>query len=414
MVDAPQFAMRSACTGSSALGAAMACTMLSLASLQARAEPSSPPPGPSAVERSSSELRALVERYPQDYALVLELAWVEFQARRYAEAARHYRTAVSLSLGARDARLGLGWSLAYLGRCDEARVELHAARALDPSDARAREGLEACAPGGWLAPPPAVSWYPSFSVTGHVYVGNADRDLGVGPAAGLSAVLFDHGLLGAFYRLTDLPVRVSGGQGGGGRRTHLLQHELWLGAGFTTAPVGFVARYGAVLDRTGYSGTSHALGGSLRWSFGWDAYAEGGVSLYDTSVLPEAAVVGSTAVGLRIPLGSYVAVRPGLRLGFVDGNTYGAFVASAGIDTGDLELYLGGTLGRERLPVHWSVPVVYNLPERLAEGLMAGASLELAEGWRASADYQLRRLIDEPDGAESGMHLFTIGILRAL
>jgi len=395
-----------------ALGVAFA--LLASVPVGAQAQQLEPERRTPVVEPELLELRALVERYPQDYALVLELAWLEFQAGRYAEAERRYRAASALSRGSRDARLGLGWALAYLGRCDEARVELEAANALDPSDRRAREGLEACGAGGWLAPPPAIAWYPSLSLTGHVYAGAAERDLGVGPAAGLTAVLSDHALLGAFYRLTDLPVRLSGGQGSGGRRTHLLQHELWFGAGFTTAPVGFVARYGAILDRTGYSGTSHALGGSLRWSFGWDAYAEGGLSLYDASLLTGAAVVGSTAVGLRVPLGRYVAVRPGLRLGFVDGETYGAFVATAGVDAGEVELYLGGTLGRERLPVHWSIPVVYNLPERLGEGLMAGAGLELGERWRATADYQLRRLIDDVDGAESGMHLLTIGVLRAL
>ncbi|MCB9678626.1 MAG: tetratricopeptide repeat protein [Alphaproteobacteria bacterium] len=96
-----------------------------------------------------ARLAPLVEQYPQDFALVLELAWAEFRAGAYEAALVHYRQASDLSGGAWDARLGEAWCLVRLKRSD-ARRAAEALRDERPADSGVQR-LLAALPTPWRA-----------------------------------------------------------------------------------------------------------------------------------------------------------------------------------------------------------------------------------------------------------------------
>jgi hypothetical protein len=92
-----------------------------------------------------ARLTEQVAANPQDYALVLELAWMEFQAGSYDDALVHYRRAVALSDGGWTPRLGEAWCLVRLG-APEARSAVAALEQEQPDSAAVAELVAALPP----------------------------------------------------------------------------------------------------------------------------------------------------------------------------------------------------------------------------------------------------------------------------
>jgi tetratricopeptide (TPR) repeat protein len=89
-------------------------------------------------------LALIVDTYPQDYAVALQLGSLHFGRGEYEEAARAYRLAMARAPAADSARLGLAWALSLSGRCEEAIGHFDAVRAAKPEGASAKDGLASC------------------------------------------------------------------------------------------------------------------------------------------------------------------------------------------------------------------------------------------------------------------------------
>jgi hypothetical protein len=67
-------------------------------------------------------------------------------------------------------------------------------------------------------------------------------------------------------------------------------------------------------------------------------------------------------------------------------------MATIALERPSFSLWAGGKYGDEVRPVYWNVPLVYDLQEKIAYGVWAGAGVNVSEGARIQLTYTMDRL----------------------
>src|SRR5262249_13557306 len=101
-------------------------------------------------------------------------------------------------------------------------------------------------------------------------------------------------------------------------------------------------------------------------------------------------------------------IRGGAGLADAGGTFLPTAMGTLALDRSRFSLWAGGKYGDEVRPVYFSVPVVYNIPERIPYGAWGGGSLNVSDDVRIHVSYALDRL-RQPDGTGSFMHTLSVG-----
>jgi hypothetical protein len=336
-------------------------------------------------------LELILPLYPQDEALPLQIAWIYLRAERPEEAERFYRVALARSPRAVDARLGLANALEATERCDEARPILEELVRELPDLAPARDALGRCA---------SFAFTPSVALSAAAFPGNPYRSVAGGVAAGMLFAHRDGFFLGGLYRFTHFAPPA------GAPLSPWDQHEGYFSTGYEAPLGGIAAHYAVVHDGSGALGTSQHVGISARWSPFGDIEVGGSASFYDDLK------VLRVEPSWRIPIAGGLSIQPGAGLADAGGAFLPTGMATIALDRSRFGLYVGGKYGDELRPVYFSVPVVYDLLERVAYGAWGGVHVNVSDDVRIHVSYAMDRL-KEPDGTSSVAHTFSLGAAAA-
>jgi hypothetical protein len=291
-----------------------------------------------------------------------------------------------------DARLGLGLVLESSARCDEARPILEGLARELPDLAPARDALLRCTP----VPVPSSTITPSVVLSGTLYQDHPTKWLAGGVSGGL---LFTHRsgfFLGGTYRYTHFA------PASGTTLSSWDQHEGYASIGYS-APLGGIGfHYAAVYDGGGVFGMTHHVGISTRWSPFGDIEVKGSVSFYSDMFVLRA------EPSWRIPIAGGLSIRPGVGLADAGGTFLPTGMATLALDRSRFSLWAGGKYGDELRPVYFSVPVVYDIQERIPYGAWGGASVNVSDEVRIHVSYAMDRL-KQQDGTESTAHTLSVG-----
>lgn len=364
----------------------------------------------SAVEEKAGRLDAAIvilreaeRRWPDDYALALQTAWLLFRAERWEEAEVAYRRAETLSGGAYDPRLGLAWTRARRGECDDAKARFDALATERPDDARVREGAAVCE----AKPPKRYTVWGAATL--HEYGGSPTKSRGFGVATGFVA------LPGAFQLAAAYRGSWLSYDGASARPastlTSFAQHEAYGTLGIGGELLGLSAHYAYVYDGSAASGSNH-VGATLRFSpsrRGGDLLLAGSSSFYADQD------VHRLELSWRLPLSSTLSIRPAVA-GQYAGRTWGGagYLTLLG-DHGRFGWWLGAKGGRELRPLYFGQSILFNWTEQITAGATAGLRADLA-GMSFTLGYDLA-LLRTPGsaGARGGAttstaNLITLGV----
>ncbi len=303
-------------------------------------------------------LRAALDAYPQDVALLLALGRIELARGRSAEAVRAYREATARSPRAADAYAGLAWALAAERRCGEARDAALVASALERAlDATAVAG--ACEAAIAVAPEVAVA------ANALAFPGHARKSWAWGATVSTDAAL---GSLraGATVRALSVSSRAAAVVPSFG------QQEAYARVGWQTLDAGVGAVGAVVRDASGETGTSGHAGLALRASPAGDLLLSLAASFY-----PDGSVLRAEPAW-RLPLGGGLYATPAFALSRALGATYGAGSLSLSLAGVSGSAWVGAKYGAEVRPAYLAQSVVYDLAEPVRWGASAGGSLRLA------------------------------------
>lgn len=320
-------------------------------------------------EEAARALELILQLYPQDYALPLQIAWIHLQAGRLAEAERFYRVALERSPTGAEAREGL------------ARV------------------LEAEAPKPQSQKP---SWQVSMTLSGEgsYFPDHAVKQYAAG---GMFAATFAHEsgfFFGGAYRYGHFsPTATSGADAWD-------QHEGYATIGWGNAMGGIAAHYGIVYDWSGVLGLSHHIGFTARVSPFGDIELRGSASLYDDMK------VYRLEPSWRIPLVGGLSLRPGAAFQYAGGDFHATGMATLSFDHSAFGLWAGGKYGDEVRPVYFGVPVIYDVQEKIAYGAWAGASVNVSDIARIHMTYAMDRMKqdDTSPAVTSTAHSMSVGV----
>jgi tetratricopeptide (TPR) repeat protein len=332
-------------------------------------------------EEAVAALAPLLERYPQDYALSLQLGWLAFRAEEYGAAERHYRQAVALSGGSREAQLGLGWTLLRRGEAGAARGVFRALLEAHGEEASALEGLalaERAVGGGW------DTWVGGFY---HAYGGHPDVTRGWTVALGVRGLALDHLLVAAAYRYSRYvyETREAQGRGGGGnrapeRRVESDAHEVYVAAGAVFAAAGAALHYARLSLAEGDA--VDVLGLTARYSPWGDLLLEASVALF-----PDAEVV-RLAPGWSLPVLAWLRVEPAASMQLEGGAGRWMGSLTLTVHGGPGAVRLGGKWGEEERLIALRAPAAYVLRGVTRFGGWLGGELALGD-WRPFASWEL-------------------------
>lgn len=364
---------------------------------------------PAEIDSAARVLTALMPRYPQDGEIPLQLGWLQFRAGRYAEAVQSYSLSVARSSGGGDAELGLGWSLLKLGRCDEARPHFRAVLAARGGQGNAADGLRECdAPAAALAPaassadasqpktastPAAKRWWlqPQLGQNVYLFQNQSVIKSGLATTARLDGLFLGRYYASAAYRYSYFSAR-------DGKTVPWDQHDLYLSAGLTAKSAGLTLHYALVADHSGYTGTSHHLGLSGRYSYYADLLLNGSASFYSD----EKVLRGELAV--RMPIGRGFSVRPGFALQWAATMTTTATattITTTAYKTPSLtlmwdhrfvSLWAGGKYGDEKRPALFAVSYIYNGAAVMPYGAWFGITARSRAALNTTLSYSYDRM----------------------
>lgn len=329
-------------------------------------------------------LRDAEAKYPEDYALSLQIGWVSFRAGLWEDAEVAYARAAQLSHGAYDARLGLAWTRAKRGQCD--RAAFAALSAERPEDTRASDGVRFCEQ-------PSQSPYTAWGSGTYLLLRNAQA---YGGAVGL-LVTPGRWLFAGAYRGTWFPAT-------GGRFRNstdsTAQHEGYGTVGYGNRHAGLSVHYGYLSE----SATAHHVGATGRFSPFGDLLLAYSASLYSDSTIHR------LELSWRLPLSKSISLRPAAGAQSVDGTLrYAGYLTLLG-DHGGFGWWLGGKGGSETRPVYFGQAIVWNYSETISAGATAGVRATFG-GTSVSLAYDLA-LLRNSVGFGRGLssnHLFTLG-----
>lgn len=345
---------------------------------------------------AARELEAVAAEYPQDYAIALRIGWLRFNAGHYDAARRAYAAALALSPSSADARAGLAWSLARLGRCPEAAWQFRLVLSAQPDHAPARDGLTYCTP-----KPAPSEWHvtPAVSLTAHVYPDHTIKSYAGGVTGSLDVLHRSGWVVGATYRYThfwtrDETIVPSFGQ-----------HEIYARTGYEGSFFGLSLQYALAVDGSGYTGTSHHAGASLRFSPFGDIMLAGSASIYEDMN------VFRLEPSWRIPIAGGFSIKPAGAIQRTATETLGTAMLTLSLDRAWGGLYAGGKYGEEVRPAYLGLSVVANTPDRIQWGLWAGGSVNVGAGVRINMAYSMDRL-EQSTGDTSNAHFITLGLAK--
>jgi hypothetical protein len=318
-------------------------------------------------------LTAVVDDYEQDYAIALELGWALTQAGREALAERAYRVALARAPASQEARLGLAWTLARELRCGEARA---IAGALDDRDA-ATAIPRSCEASAGEASPGATA-YGAYDV--YAFPGDPPKSTGFGALAGLTGTLGPGWTLGGAFRAETFSPFT------GAATTAFSQTEGYAHAGHEGKRVGLQLEGAVVDDGSGLLGVSEHVGVSARWSPVGDLLLDASLSAYRDERVPRLALTWS------LPIAGPLRLAPGLAVQDAGGQALGNASLTGVVSLPGASAWLGAKWGPEERPAYLPAEVVYDIPERVAWGMWAGARLRVTGPLWVFATYAFDRL----------------------
>lgn len=294
------------------------------------------------------ELLELRARFPQDYALALEVGWLAFEAERYDLAEAAYTDAAQLSGGSRDAVLGLAWTRQRTGDREGARELLDSLDADDPAVEDLREALRAhsratlTAGGAYTALPPGDG--PAASST-EVRVGAAEHGAHVGG--------------GAAVVVTQTEMDVGA-----------LDVATWLHAD-AGGTLGGVELVGSLfLDPNGDLTPGGVLGGIARWSPWGDARVEASWT-HTRGDLPD---VTRISPSWWLPFGP-LGVEPMAAVQLTDGEVLPSGGGTLWLVSQPAGLWAGGRVGPQQSVTLLRLRASAAWPDRETGGLWTGLRL---------------------------------------
>lgn len=357
-------------------------------------------------------LAPLSERYPQDLALHLRLAWLSYLAGHYVAAEAHYRGALALSPQSRDAQHGLAWALLKGGRRAEAHAQFKQVVERWPELELARQGLAASAP----VPPVSIS--PRLHAIGQIYQDNPLKAGAVGFSFTLPLLIVQRVLLSTTYRFAHfIAAEDALGVGGTTLEQSFQQHEAHVSLGLVWPKWGVAAHYAYLHDGSFYLDYGYIVGLSGRVSPWGDIWMQASASLY-----PDMTVF-RLAPSYRLPLLDWLSVTPGLHLQVAheredtlqldqtdEVTVGGSLTVTLHHRLGDL--WLGGKYGDEVRPAYLALPAAYNTPDRIRFGFWGGISVRPSPSLRLNLSYELvhmETMVNQNTLARSNLHLLVLG-----
>ncbi|WP_394834737.1 tetratricopeptide repeat protein [Pendulispora rubella] len=338
-------------------------------------------------------LESTAAAYPQDYAVVARMGDLALRFRNYTKAKEAYRMALERSPRAAGARAGLGWALAYLGSCGLAREQFLVALELEPEHASARDGISYCT----SRETPAFGAAAGLGVSAYFYPNHAFRDYGGSAIASLDVSHRAGWTAGGAYRYTF-----------GAQRSYASweQHDAYFNFGYAGKNTGAIAHYAAVFDRSGFSGTSHHMGLSARWSAFGDVRLEASLSVYhDMNVF-------RAAPSWKIPLLWGFSVEPGTALQRTNAQWLATPSLTLMLERAWGSLAAGGKYGDEVRPAYLGARIVANIPERISWGWWIGGTWNAGRGLRVHLSYATNRL-QLVDVGSSDAHFVTLSFSKS-
>ncbi|MCB9688352.1 MAG: tetratricopeptide repeat protein [Alphaproteobacteria bacterium] len=295
------------------------------------------------------ELEALRARYPQDYALALEVGWLAFQEGRYALAEEAYTDAATLSGGSRDAVLGLAWTRQRLGDRRGALALLDQLDADDPAVAELRAATRdpayavLLAGGAWTALPSGDGG-PATSAT-EVRAGASGRSAHLGG--------------GAVLVVTQTPLDVGA-----------LDVATW-GHADAGSALGGVELVGALfVDPNGDLTPGGVIGGVARWS----PWGDGRLEASWTHPRGELPQVVRLSPSWFLPFGP-IGVEPLAAVQLTDGEVLPSGGGTLWLVTRPLALWAGGRGGPQQSVTLLRLRASAAWPDRETAGAWAGLRL---------------------------------------
>jgi hypothetical protein len=321
----------------------------------------------------------------------LELAWARYLASDYVEAERAYRVALARAPSSVDARVGLGWSLARAGRCEDANRELEAVA----SDARAREAIASCAS---RASSNSVSLSAAFNEA--LFPGHPLKTSAAGVLASGSAKFAGPWVLGAAYRY----LHVATTSGNTVSIAPFDQHEGYAHAGYRSDRVGIVARLAMVRDGSGFTGTSWHAGFSAHVAIAGDLLLDATISAYDDRT------IGRVAPAWTIPIVGALRIAPGFAVQRAGQDTLGTATLSLFVDLPSVSIWAGAKYGEEDRPAYLGALSIYDVTERVTWGAWGGLRLRSGPvALQLTYAFDELRRTDALSPQKSGSHAFSIG-----
>jgi tetratricopeptide (TPR) repeat protein len=342
-------------------------------------------------EAAVRTIRSALHKYPNDYALTLKLAWVQFQSERYADAEQSYRVASDLSDGSLDARVGLGWALIQQERCVEGIKVLKRVLEEEP-DENADRGLLACAERARLH---GTIW---GALAGSLYQEHPWLHLAGSGFLGLSLRPSQSIAVGGAYRFSELIPTDT-------RIPSFTQHEIYVEGGYIGKHVDLLGQAALVWGGDAVVGGSRHAGTSLRLKH---------LNNYVSEILVEATGsfygdlwVISLAPSSTLMLGPLSFTAGISAQQFVHETLLAASLTTA-LTVGDVSLWVGGKYGPEYRAAYLSQFAVFNAQERSIWSASAGARVRTSAHWSLFANYSLLRL-QSPDRLHSTVHNLSVG-----
>jgi tetratricopeptide (TPR) repeat protein len=352
--------------------------------------------GAERFEAAERTIRTALRKYPNDYALTLKLAWIEFQWEHYLEAERVYRRASELSDGSLEARVGLGWSLIQQERCKDG-VEVMRSVLTEEPDENAERGISTCAERERLH---GAVW---GTASGSLYRGHPWLHAA---GAGFFALRLQPTRkleIGGAYRYARLvasDIRVPA----------LTQHEVYLAAGLIGKHMDLLGQGALVWGGDAVVGGSRHVGSTLRLKYLTTMLSELAVDLTG-SFYRDLWVIGM-APSATLTLGP-LSLTAAISVEQFQHDTLLSASLTPALALGAVSFWISGKYGPEYRAAYLSQFAVFNAADRTLWALLPGARIRASTHWSLFASYALLRL-ESGDGLPSTLHSVSVGAIYTL
>jgi tetratricopeptide (TPR) repeat protein len=347
-------------------------------------------------EEAARAIRTALRKYPGDYALTLKLAWVQLEWQHYPEAEHSYLSAIILSDGSLDARVGLGWSLIQQERCSDGIAVMRSVLAEEP-DENAERGIWTCTE---RERPHGTIW---GALSGSIYEGHPWLDWAESGFLAFSLRPTRKFEFGAGYRVSRLVAsdpRIPG----------LTQHEVYVSAGLIGKHFDVLGQGALVWGGDAVVGGSRHAGTTLRLKYLSPALSE--IALDATGSFYQDLWVLGLAPSMTLTLGR-LTLTGGVAVQQFEHETLVSGSLTPALTFGSVSVWIGGKYGAEYRAAYLSQFAVFNAADRSVWAALAGARIRTSAEWSVFVSYALLGL-ESMDGIQSVLHSLSIGAAHAL